>query len=73
MNVTARPSPVAYGPTLRDVEGYGSEEVCSLLEISPGNQRVLLHRARAFLRRKLENYLSSAQDVAAGGDERGLR
>ncbi|MGW3209561.1 RNA polymerase sigma factor [Streptomyces sp. NPDC001135] len=59
--------------TLRDVEGYGSEEVCSLLEISPGNQRVLLHRARAVLRRKLENYLSSAQDVAAGGDERGLR
>ncbi|MFI1398319.1 RNA polymerase sigma factor [Streptomyces sp. NPDC020681] len=59
--------------TLRDVAGYGSEEVCSLLEISPGNQRVLLHRARAFVRRKLEGYLSGAQDVAAGGDERGLR
>ncbi|WP_326798220.1 sigma-70 family RNA polymerase sigma factor [Streptomyces sp. NBC_01808] len=59
--------------TLRDVAGYGSEEVCSLLEISPGNQRVLLHRARAFLRRKLEGYVPSAYDVAAGGDERGLR
>ncbi|MBL1082281.1 sigma-70 family RNA polymerase sigma factor [Streptomyces actinomycinicus] len=59
--------------TLRDVAGYGSEEVCSLLEISPGNQRVLLHRARASLRRKLEDYLSGAQDVAVGGDERGLR
>ncbi|MFJ8636884.1 RNA polymerase sigma factor [Streptomyces sp. NPDC093568] len=50
--------------TLRDVAGYGSEEVCSLLEISPGNQRVLLHRARALLRRKLEDYLSGAHDVA---------
>ncbi|MFD3994052.1 RNA polymerase sigma factor [Streptomyces sp. NPDC058548] len=59
--------------TLRDVEGYGSEEVCSLLEITPGNQRVLLHRARAVLRRKLEVYLSGAQDVAAGGNDRGLR
>ncbi|MFJ6631792.1 RNA polymerase sigma factor [Streptomyces sp. NPDC091376] len=52
--------------TLRDVAGYGSEEVCSLLEISPGNQRVLLHRARAFLRRKLEEYVSGAHDVAGG-------
>lgn len=52
--------------TLRDVAGYGSEEVCSLLEISPGNQRVLLHRGRALLRRKLEEYLSGAHDVAGG-------
>ncbi|MEU8822552.1 sigma-70 family RNA polymerase sigma factor [Streptomyces sp. NPDC048636] len=59
--------------TLRDVEGHSSEDVCSLLEISPGNQRVLLHRARAFLRRKLENYLSGAHDVATGGNDRGLR
>ncbi|MGW7330947.1 RNA polymerase sigma factor [Streptomyces sp. NPDC054840] len=59
--------------TLRDVEGYGSEEVCSLLDITPGNQRVLLHRARAILRRKLEDYLSGAHDVAVGGNDRGLR
>ncbi|KUO09784.1 RNA polymerase sigma factor [Streptomyces sp. DSM 15324] len=52
--------------TLRDVEGYGSEEVCSLLEISPGNQRVLLHRARALLRGKLERYLSGTHEVAVG-------
>jgi RNA polymerase sigma-70 factor (ECF subfamily) len=49
--------------TLRDVAGYGSEEVCSMLEISPGNQRVLLHRARAALRRKLEHYFSSTYDT----------
>ncbi|MFC8308582.1 RNA polymerase sigma factor [Streptomyces olivaceus] len=59
--------------TLRDVEGYGSQEVCSLLEISPGNQRVLLHRARAMLRSRLDAYASSPDDAHAGGGERGLR
>lgn len=41
---------------LRDVEGYASEEVCELLEITAANQRVLLHRARAYVRGKLEEY-----------------
>ena len=42
--------------TLRDVEGFDSGEVCDLLEISEGNQRVLLHRARSKVRRALEHY-----------------
>ena len=42
---------------LRDVEGWSSEEVCELLEISEGNQRVLLHRARSSVRAALEEYL----------------
>lgn len=45
--------------TLRDVDGYSSDEVCSILEISAANQRVLLHRARAFVRGKLEEYYVS--------------
>ena len=39
--------------TLRDVEGLSAEEVCDLLAVSPGNQRLLLHRARTRLREEL--------------------
>ena len=45
--------------TLRDVDGYGSGEVCSILEISAANQRVLLHRARAAVRGRLEEYYAA--------------
>jgi RNA polymerase sigma-70 factor (ECF subfamily) len=43
--------------TLRDVLGYGSDEVCEILEISQANQRVLLHRARTAVRAGLATYL----------------
>ena len=46
--------------TLRDVDGYGSGEVCSILEISAVNQRVLLHRARAAVRGRLEEYYAAS-------------
>jgi RNA polymerase sigma-70 factor (ECF subfamily) len=42
--------------TMRDICGMSSEEVCAALEISPANQRVLLHRARAVLRAALAGY-----------------
>jgi RNA polymerase sigma-70 factor, ECF subfamily len=42
--------------TMRDVCGMDAEEVCAALNISPANQRVLLHRARAVLREALADY-----------------
>jgi RNA polymerase sigma-70 factor (ECF subfamily) len=43
--------------TMRDLVGFGSEEVCSELDISEANQRVLLHRARSRVRQALEDHL----------------
>jgi RNA polymerase sigma-70 factor (ECF subfamily) len=44
---------------LRDVQGWSSEEVRNALELSETNQRVLLHRARARVRRVLEEHFRS--------------
>jgi RNA polymerase sigma-70 factor (ECF subfamily) len=48
---------------LRDLDGHTSEEVSELLDLSPGNQRVLLHRGRAVVRAHLERYYESALEV----------
>jgi RNA polymerase sigma-70 factor (ECF subfamily) len=44
--------------TLRDIEGWTSDEVGALLDLTPANQRVVLHRARAKVRATLETYLT---------------
>jgi RNA polymerase sigma-70 factor, ECF subfamily len=43
---------------LRDIEGFSTEESAQILNLSPANIKVRLHRARLFLREKLETYYS---------------
>jgi RNA polymerase sigma-70 factor (ECF subfamily) len=55
---------------LRDVEGFGSEEVCELLGLSAANLRVLLHRGRARLADAMSVHVEGApvrNDQATGG------
>jgi RNA polymerase sigma-70 factor, ECF subfamily len=42
---------------LHDIAGWTSEEVRNALDLTQTNQRVLLHRARAKVRRALDDYL----------------
>jgi RNA polymerase sigma-70 factor, ECF subfamily len=48
---------------LRDVEGWSSQEVSEALEISAGNQRVLLHRARSRVRNAIESYYGAVEAI----------
>jgi len=50
--------------TMRDMEGCEAEEVCSLLEISAENQRVLLHRARGRVRQTIDGLTGSSRKPA---------
>jgi RNA polymerase sigma-70 factor (ECF subfamily) len=59
--IDALPERYAVVFVLRDVEGWPSEDVCALLGLTPANQRVLLHRARARVRAAVEQYLEGEQ------------
>jgi RNA polymerase sigma-70 factor (ECF subfamily) len=48
---------------LRDIEGWSSDEVCEALEISAGNQRILLHRARSHVRSAIEAYYGAVEEI----------
>lgn len=48
---------------LRDVEGWTSAEVCEALDLTEGNQRVVLHRGRVKLRAALERRLDASVDA----------
>jgi RNA polymerase sigma-70 factor (ECF subfamily) len=45
--------------TLRDLDGLSSEEVRNALDLTETNQRVLLHRARAKVRRALDDWIEA--------------
>ena len=44
---------------LRDLRHWTAAEVCDVLELTDGNQRVLLHRARARMRTAIEEYFGT--------------
>lgn len=50
---------------MRDVMGWTSEEVRNALDLTETNQRVLLHRARASVRRALEDHFRSVSEAWA--------
>lgn len=50
--------------SLRDVQGWSAEETCSLLGITDGNQRILLHRARSRVRADLERHFAGGRAPA---------
>ena len=41
---------------LRDIEGFSTAETAKILNLSPTNVKVRLHRARLYLRDKLKGY-----------------
>jgi RNA polymerase sigma-70 factor (ECF subfamily) len=45
--------------TLKDVQGWDNQEICTTLDISEPNCRVLLHRSRSRVRQALEGYLGA--------------
>ena len=54
--------------SLRDLDGYDTSEVCEALGLTEGNQRVLLHRARAAVRQRTESYFNERQrNTGTGG------
>jgi RNA polymerase sigma-70 factor, ECF subfamily len=48
---------------LRDIEGWSAGEVVEALEISAGNQRILLHRARSRVRNAIERYYGAVEEI----------
>ena len=52
--------------TLRDIEDRGATEVCQLLRLTDGNQRVLLHRARSMVRQRVQDYHDQLENEDVG-------
>lgn len=46
---------------LKELQNHSFDEVCNILEISASNARVLLHRARISLYRKIEHFQESGE------------
>ncbi len=51
---------------LRDIEGYSTNEVADMLDISAGTVKTRLHRARKALKKNMESQFSAQKDYAKG-------
>lgn len=59
------PSQMSIAFTLREIDGLSSAEICDILDITPNNLWVLLHRGRTNLRNLLETNWFSRRAAAA--------
>jgi len=59
------PQPIAIAFTLREIDGLKSTEICEILNITPNNLWVMLHRGRIKLRNLLETEWFSHRAAAA--------
>jgi RNA polymerase sigma-70 factor, ECF subfamily len=57
--------------TMRDLEGWTSEEVCDLIKITKTNQRVLLHLARSKVQQMLDGYFAERRKAPAAPETEG--
>ena len=57
---------------LRDVEDVNPADLCNILELTETNQRVLLHRGRARIRKALDEFVREGGRVTAN-DRAGAR
>jgi RNA polymerase sigma-70 factor, ECF subfamily len=67
----ARLSPqIAIAFTLREIDGLSTEEICEVLDVTPNNLGVMLHRGRAKLRHFLESeWFSGRRPSSTRGNE----
>ena len=49
---------------LRDLEGLSTKEAAEILNISPANLKVRLHRARLILREYLDDYFNEQNGIS---------
>jgi RNA polymerase sigma-70 factor (ECF subfamily) len=62
------PHRVAIAFTLREIDGLSAIEICEILQVTPNNLFVTLHRGRAKLRQLLETEWFQKHTPSAGAD-----